>query len=97
MSASNFVNERHTFTTPFLPASLTLEYAILPQMWVSLGLGYRVVFAGKQEYSPDGQAFARIGLRFDISRAGVVLPALEDLLRNRIEMEDMRDNNISKQ
>ena len=87
-------NERQTFTAPFLPASLSLEYAILPQMSVSLGVGYRVVFAGKQEYSPDGQAFARVGLRFVISREGLALPALRDLLENVIE--DVHEDLVSK-
>ena len=61
-------NDPHTYAKPFLPASLTLEYAILPQMAVSFGVGYNVIFADKHDISPNGQAFARIGLRFNISK-----------------------------
>ena len=88
-------NERHTYTTPFLPASVTLEYSILPQMAVSLGVGYRVVFAGKHDISPDGQAFARVGLRFNISNAGISLPVVEDVLQDMTD--EVREIIISKQ
>ncbi len=59
-------NEGHRFIVPCFPVTLSLEYAFLPQVSLSLGGGYRFIVAGKHELSPKGQAFATLGLRFNI-------------------------------
>ena len=59
-------NEGSRYVAPYVPVTLSLEYAFLPQVAVSLGGGYRFVFAGKKELSPKGQAFATLGLRFNL-------------------------------
>lgn len=59
-------NERHNFAAPFVPVSLSLEFAFLPQAAVCFDAGYRFFLAGKNEYAPDGQAYAMLGLRFNL-------------------------------
>lgn len=59
-------NEGHRFILPCFPLSLSLEYAFLPQVSLSLGGGYRFIVAGKHGLSPKGQASATLGLRFNL-------------------------------
>jgi len=59
-------NESHSFVSPFIPVSFTLEYEFLPQVAVCFEAGYRFVIAGKNEFSPNGQAFGLLGLRFNL-------------------------------
>lgn len=60
-------NEGHRYYAPFVPVTLSLEFAFLPQVSLSLGGGYRFVFAGSDGYAPKGQAYAALGLRFNLS------------------------------
>ena len=53
---------------PVLPFTLTVEYALLPQVALSLSGGYRVVVAGPEDYTPKGQAFATVGLVFNLHK-----------------------------
>ena len=57
-------NERHGHTSLFVPVSLSLEYAFLPQVSLSLGGEYRFI-PGKDALVPNGQAVAALGLRFN--------------------------------
>ena len=59
-------NEGHRYVAPYVPLTFSLEYTFLPQVAMCLGAGYRVVIDGKNVFSPDGQAFATLGLRFDL-------------------------------
>ncbi|MCR5827550.1 MAG: hypothetical protein K6G53_03950 [Bacteroidales bacterium] len=59
-------NESHRYVVPCIPATLSLEYVILPQVALRLSGGYRFVLAGKQELSPKGQAYATVGLCFQL-------------------------------
>lgn len=59
-------NEGSRQVSMYVPATVSLEFSFLPQVAVSLGGGYRFVFAGKKELSPKGQAFATLGLRFNL-------------------------------
>ena len=60
-------NVGHMYAVPFIPATLSLEYTFLPQVAVSFSGGYRLILAGKQDYSPKGQAYAQVGLRFNLN------------------------------
>lgn len=51
---------------PFIPVTLSLEYAFLPQVAACIGGGYRFTFAGNDGLSPEGQAFATLGLKFNL-------------------------------
>ena len=59
-------NEAHSFVATVFPVSLSLEYMFIPRVSVCLKGGYRFVIAGKNEYAPNGQAFALLGLRFNL-------------------------------
>lgn len=59
-------NEGHRYIVPCIPATLALEYTFLPQVSLRVSGGYRFVLAGKQELSPKGQAFATLGLCFQL-------------------------------
>ena len=59
-------NQGHHYAVPYIPLTLSLEFAFMPRVAVSLGGGYRFVLAGKQEYAPKGQAYATLGLRFNL-------------------------------
>ena len=59
-------NAGTNYAAPFIPFTLSLEYAFLPQVAVSFGGGYRIVLAGKNDLSPKGQAFTTLGLRFNL-------------------------------
>ena len=61
-------NEGHRYCVPFVPVTLSLEFAFLPQVSLSLGGGYRFVFAGEDAYAPKNQAYATLGLRFNLSK-----------------------------
>ena len=61
-------NVGHKYAVPFIPATLSLEFAFLPQVSVSFNGGYRLILAGKQDYSPKGQAYAQVGLRFNLTK-----------------------------
>jgi len=61
-------NEGHRYVVPCIPAALSLEYVILPQVALRISGGYRFVLAGKQELSPKGQAFATVGLCFQLMK-----------------------------
>ena len=59
-------NEGHRYVVPCIPATLSLEYSFLPQVALRIGGGYRFILAGKQELSPRGQAYATMGLCFQL-------------------------------
>ena len=59
-------NEGHRYVAPYIPLTLSLEFTFMPRVAVSLGGGYRFVLAGKQEFAPKGQAYATLGLRFNL-------------------------------
>ena len=59
-------NEGHRYVVPCIPATLSLEYNFLPQVALRIGGGYRFILAGKQELSPRGQAYATVGLCFQL-------------------------------
>lgn len=61
-------NEGHRYYVPFVPVTLSVEFAFLPQVSLSLGSGYRFVFAGNDAYAPKSQAYATLGLRFNLSQ-----------------------------
>lgn len=61
-------NEGHNYVAPFVPLSLSLEFAFLPQVSLSVGGGYRFIFAGNSDFAPGSQAFATLGLRFNLSK-----------------------------
>ena len=61
-------NEGHKYVAPYIPVTLSLEFAFLPQVAVSVGGGYRLILAGKNEYSAKSQPFAALGLRFNLSK-----------------------------
>ena len=60
-------NEGHRYYAPFIPVTLSLEFAFLPQVSLSLGGGYRFIFPGDDAFAPKGQACATLGLRFNLS------------------------------
>ena len=59
-------NEGHRYIVPSIPATLSLEYAFLPQVALRISGGYRFILAGRQELSPKGQAYATVGLCFQL-------------------------------
>ena len=59
-------NEGHRYAVPYIPLTLSLEFTFIPRVALSLAGGYRFVLAGKQEYAPKGQAYATLGLRFNL-------------------------------
>ena len=59
-------NEGHHYAVPYIPLTLSLEFAFMPRVALSLGGGYRFILAGRQEYAPKGQAYATLGLRFNL-------------------------------
>jgi outer membrane protein OmpA-like peptidoglycan-associated protein len=59
-------NEAHKYNAPFIPVTLSLEYAFLPQVALSIGGGYRFV-PGKTELAPRHQAYAKAGLVFNLT------------------------------
>ena len=59
-------NEAHSYNAPFIPVTLSLEYAFLPQVALSIGGGYRFV-PGKTELAPRHQAYAKAGLVFNLT------------------------------
>ena len=61
-------NEGHRYVAPCIPATLSLEYAFLPQVALSFGGGYRFIMARGNGYAPKGQAYATLGLRFNLSK-----------------------------
>lgn len=61
-------NEKVREVWPALPFTLTVEYAFLPQVAVSLSGGYRGVFGGNEDWAPAGQAFATVGLVFNLHK-----------------------------
>ncbi|MBQ6957286.1 MAG: hypothetical protein IJP77_01855 [Bacteroidales bacterium] len=61
-------NVGHKFAAPYIPVTLSLEYAFLPQVAVSMGGGYRLILAGKNGFSAKSQPFATLGLRFNLSK-----------------------------
>ena len=60
-------NEGHNYYAPFIPVTLSLEFAFLPQVSLSLGGGYRFIIAGDNTFAPKNQAYATLGLRFNLS------------------------------
>ena len=58
-------NEPLTYGALFIPVTLSLEYAVLPQVSVSLGGGFRFLPVQK-EFAPRYQAYAQAGLVFNI-------------------------------
>ena len=61
-------NEEHRYVVPCIPATLSLEYAFLPQVALRISGGYRFFLAGKQELSPKGQAYATLGLCLQLTK-----------------------------
>lgn len=61
-------NVGHKYVAPYIPVTLSLEYALLPQVAVSMGGGYRLILAGKNGFSAKSQPFATLGLRFNLSK-----------------------------
>ncbi|MCR5709840.1 MAG: hypothetical protein K6G79_05105 [Bacteroidales bacterium] len=59
-------NEGHRYVAPCIPATLSLEYLFLPQVALRICGGYRFVLAGRQGISPKGQAYATVGLCFQL-------------------------------
>ena len=59
-------NEPQVNAVPYIPVTLSLEYAFLPQTAVSVSCGYRMLLAGKESTAPKGQAYAAVGLRIDL-------------------------------
>ena len=59
-------NEPHDYNAPFIPVTLSLEYAFLPQVALSVGGGYRFL-PGKQDLAPRHQAYAKAGLVFNLT------------------------------
>ena len=55
-------NTRHCYQAPYIPASLSLEYRVLPSTYVCLGGLYRVILS-KNALAPKGQAGVTLGLR----------------------------------
>ena len=55
-------NTLHYYQAPFVPASLSLEYRVLPSTYVCLGGMYRFILS-KNALAPKGQAGATLGLR----------------------------------
>lgn len=54
-------NEPHAYIAPFVPFSLSLEWAVLPATKICLGGTYRFIFSG-ENVAPSGQALASLGL-----------------------------------
>ena len=73
-------NEPLGYNTPFIPVTLSLEYAFLPQVALSVGGGYRFL-PGRTELAPRHQAYAKAGLVFNLTgkryRAKQPRPALD--------------------
>lgn len=59
-------NGSHRYNALFIPAALSLEYAFLPQVALSVGGGYRFL-PGKQDLAPRHQAYAKVGLVFNLT------------------------------
>lgn len=55
-------NEAQDYNAPFIPASLSLEWNIFPQVAIFLGGHYRYLIS-KQEVTPKNQVAASLGLR----------------------------------
>ena len=55
-------NTPHCYQAPFVPASLSLEFRVLPSTYVCLGGMYRFVLS-KNTLAPKGQAGATLGMR----------------------------------
>ena len=61
-----FKNEPHKYNALFVPARLSLEYAFLPQVALSLGGEYRFL-PMKNDLSPRHMAIAKVGLVFNLT------------------------------
>ena len=59
-------NEPLGYNAPFIPVTLSLEYAFLPQVALSIGGGYRFL-PGKTDLAPRHQAYAKAGLVFNLT------------------------------
>lgn len=59
-------NSPHRYNDLFIPATLSLEFAVLPEMALSIGGGYRFIF-GKNDLAPRSQAYAKVGLVFSLT------------------------------
>ena len=62
-------NAPHRCDALFIPATLSLEFALLPEVALSVGGGYRFLL-GKTDPAPCGQAYAKVGLVFSLSGKG---------------------------
>ena len=60
------LNKPHNYNCLFIPATLNLEYAFLPQLSLSIGGGYRYL-PGKTDLAPRSQAYAKVGLVFNLT------------------------------
>ena len=59
-------NVPHRYNAPFIPVTLSLEYAFLPQVALSIGGGYRFL-PGKTDLAPRHQVYAKAGLVFNLT------------------------------
>ena len=59
-------NEPLSYNALFIPVTLSLEYAFLPQVALSIGGGYRFL-PGKTDLAPRHQAYAKAGLVFNLT------------------------------
>jgi len=62
-------NEPHRYNAVFVPVTLALEYAFLPQVALRISGGYRFLPVQK-ELSPKSQAYAQAGLVFNLWGGG---------------------------
>lgn len=62
-------NESHDYGSPFIPATVSLEFAFLPQVALSIGGGFRYVIS-KEDIAPKSQAYAKAGLVFNLTGKG---------------------------
>jgi outer membrane protein OmpA-like peptidoglycan-associated protein len=63
-----FNNDPHKYNALFVPARLSLEYAFLPQVALSVGGEYRFLPV-KGELNPRHMAIAKVGLVFNLTTA----------------------------
>lgn len=59
-------NDPHRYNSLYIPATLSLEYAFLPEVSLSVGGGFRYLFSNA-EVAPKTQAYATVGLVFNLT------------------------------
>jgi len=58
-------NDPHHYNAVFVPVTLSLEYAFLPQVALSFSAGYRFLPI-RRDLSPKSQVYVQAGLRFNL-------------------------------